>query len=111
MCIVEDHPEGYPRLAAFIDSDIDNVLFRRFGILHARLLLYKQTEITELELQLRQLDKKDEDTSNDWRLHSHINLSRGDNKERKELIEKIEIKLKEYGWFDAFDTRRANADV
>jgi hypothetical protein len=48
------------------------------------------------------LDKEDENTPNDWKLHSHINLSRGDNKVRKELIEKIELKMKEYGWSVVF---------
>jgi hypothetical protein len=102
MCSVEDYPEGYPRLAAYIDSDVDNTLFRRFGILHARTLLYKQAEITELEKQLLELDQKDENTSNDWKLHSHINLARGDNKVRKELMDKIELKMKEYGWLNVF---------
>jgi hypothetical protein len=73
-------------------------MFRRFGILHARSLLYKQAELTELEEQLQKLDEEDQGTSNDWKLHSHINLSRGDNKIRKELMEKIDMKMKEYGW-------------
>lgn len=72
-------------------------MFRRFGILHARMLLYKQAEITELEVQLQKLDKEDENTSNEWKLHSHIYLSRGDNKVRKELMDRVEVKIKEYG--------------
>ncbi len=104
MCIVEDSPEGYPRLASFIDSDVDNVMFRRFGILHARLLLYKQAEITELERELQELDKGDTDTPNEWKLHSHINLSRGDNKVRKELVDKIDLKMKDYGWLLVFQS-------
>src|SRR5215469_11608832 len=35
-------PEGYPRLAAFLDSDENFMVYRRFGYLQSRLLLEKQ---------------------------------------------------------------------
>lgn len=55
--IVEDYREGYPRLSAFVNSDLDFMLFKRFGQLHARVLLQKQDEITEIEQKLNELDK------------------------------------------------------
>jgi hypothetical protein len=95
---VEAREKGYPRLAAFIDSDVDYNMFRGFGSLHALLLLHKQAELTELEGQLQELDKADANNpETKWKLHSHINTPKGDNETRKALLEKIELKMKEYG--------------
>jgi hypothetical protein len=97
--IVENHPEGYPRIAAYINSDNDTALFRRFGDLHARSLLYKQAELTELEAKLAKLDGDDnakEDT--EWRVSLSIHHENGKhNEERKALIEEIDGKLEAYG--------------
>jgi hypothetical protein len=96
---VENHPEGYPRIAAYINSDDDTVLFRRFGNLHARSLLYKQIELTELEAKLAKLDGDDnakEDT--EWRVSLAIHHENGKhNEERKTLMEEIHRKLEAYG--------------
>lgn len=99
---VENFPEGYPRISAYIDSDADTPLFRRFGILHARSLLYKQVELTELEAQLNQLDKEDEGRpgadENKWRLGHSISEDDGDqNEKRRDLMKQIDQKLEEYG--------------
>jgi hypothetical protein len=96
--LVELYPEGFPRIAAFIDSDPGNSLFRRFGILNARILLYRQVELTELEKKLNELDKKDnakEDT--EWRIGHGLHHDGGHgNEERKALIDEIEKKSKGY---------------
>lgn len=42
-------PKGYPQLAAFLDSDENFMLYRRFGFLQARILLNRQDELRELE--------------------------------------------------------------
>ncbi|KAB8289845.1 hypothetical protein EYC80_010477 [Monilinia laxa] len=55
--IIELYPEGYPQLAAVIDSDEQFMLYRRFGHLQARILLNKQDELRELEFQLNHIDK------------------------------------------------------
>jgi hypothetical protein len=99
---VERYPEGYPRIAAYIDSDSDTALFRRFGVLHARSLLYKQVELTELEAQLNKLDKEDEGEPgadpNKWRLGHSTSLNDGQmNEKRRDLMKKIDEKLEEYG--------------
>lgn len=96
---MEEHPEGYPRVAAFINSDKDTVLFRRFGGLHSRLLLYKEVELTQLETQLASLDRDDSlKDETRWRNHHSIHRDDGSqNEERKALVEKIEPKLLAYG--------------
>jgi len=101
---VERYPKGYPRIAAYFDSDSDTALVRRFGQLHARILLYKQVELTELEARLDKLDKEDEGTpgedSNGWKLRHSISLKGGHmNEERRDLVKEIDEKLEEYGEF------------
>lgn len=96
---MERYPEGYPRVSAFIDSDYDTALFRRFSILHARSLLYKEVELTELEAQLDKLDKEDEAAEeNKWRLGHSISLEGGQqNEKRRDLMKQIDEKLEVYG--------------
>lgn len=56
---VESYPIGYPRQAVFADSDESFMLYRRFGYIHSRLLLYKQDELRELEASLHNMDLLD----------------------------------------------------
>lgn len=53
---VNDHPRGYPNLAAFLDSNEGFAIYRRFGYLQSRLLLDKQEELRLLEEKLGSLD-------------------------------------------------------
>lgn len=100
---VERYPEGYPRSSAYLNSCPGTAYFRRFGTLHTRSLLYKQVELTNLETQLNELDKKDAETSGKeddttWRLGHSISLNDGYmNEERRDLMQKIDQKMKEYG--------------
>ncbi|KAI9695995.1 MAG: hypothetical protein M1820_008336 [Bogoriella megaspora] len=57
---VEDFPQGYPRLAAFMSSDKDFTQFRRFSTLRTQLLLMLQHDIMLLERQLNYLDLRTE---------------------------------------------------
>ncbi|RDW81917.1 hypothetical protein BP6252_03029 [Coleophoma cylindrospora] len=106
---LENFPRGYPRFSAYVDSDNDTVLFRRFGILHARSLVYKQVELTELEAQLNKLDKADAGTpekdDNAWRIRYSIHVETERNQARKDLIDKIDQKLKEYDELLLLDAR------
>lgn len=101
--LVERYPPGYPRSSAYLDSGPGTAYFRRFGALHARSLLYKQVELTGLETQLNELDKKDAQTNGKeddttWRLGHSISLNNGYmNEERRDLMQKIDQKMKEYG--------------
>ena len=56
--VVEDCPNGYPRLSAFLSSDHSFSCYRGFGYLHSRVLLGLQDRIVALE---RELDQKDDD--------------------------------------------------
>ncbi|KAL8803978.1 MAG: hypothetical protein Q9182_002850 [Xanthomendoza sp. 2 TL-2023] len=57
---LETFPEGFPRLACFLDSDDSFMLFKRFGTVFSRLLLNKQDEIRRMEAELLGMDKTDE---------------------------------------------------
>ena len=89
--VVEARRQGYPRLAAFINSDKDFVVFRAFGELRTRTLLHKQDEIVDLEQTLHDLDGEETTAYN-------LSARRQDeNQERKDLLSVIEVKLREYG--------------
>lgn len=52
-----DVPPGYPKLASLISKDKNYAVFRKFSSLNARNILYLQSELTELESQLEQIDQ------------------------------------------------------
>lgn len=93
--VVEHCPEGYPRLAAFLDSDENFMLYRRFGFLQARLLLNKQDELRELEKDLDRLDKVDQ--AKDPSLLKSREKDDAVDGRRKKLLYDVEEKFKEYG--------------
>ena len=98
--IVEECPAGYPRLAAFLDSDANFMLFRRFGFLHARVLLNKQDELRVLEKDLDEVDRADavEDPELlECRERDIRHQPTGRRKSRQGLLQEIEKKLSEYG--------------
>jgi hypothetical protein len=95
--VVENCPEGYPRLAALLDSDEKFMLYRRFGFLQARVLLNKQDELRELEKDLDRLDKVDQ--ANDPSLLKSREKDDAASGRRKKLLSDIEEKFKEYGHF------------
>jgi hypothetical protein len=56
---VQNHPHGWPRIAAFLDSDPNFMIYRRFGYVRTRLLTYHQDVIREMEANLEKLDWDD----------------------------------------------------
>ena len=93
---VADRPEGYPWFAEFINRSEDRLIFRQFGYLRCRLLLYTQQELSELEAQLEYMDHRDR-TKCDIALRSrHLDENRNKPQWRQELFEKVKIKLHEY---------------
>ena len=111
MCLVEDHPEGYPQLAAFINSDENFMICRKYGFLRSRVLLYRQDELRQLERDLLEADQEDaQDCPLALRSRKTDEERPQDAYSRKPLIEKIDAKLKEYGetlnlfWFDECGT-------
>lgn len=93
--IVEDYPDGYPRLAAVMNSDNDFTMFRRFGTLHMRNLLHLQVELSVLEQKLKELDNADAlNPETSWNLRSHLGAGGPDI--RTNLLYTIRSKLKDY---------------
>lgn len=87
------YPRGYPSLTAFMNLEPKFDMFRRFGRLRIRALLYKQDELVELEEQLELVDSRD-------RVQLHLSSRRHDrNKARKDLLDQIDKKLAEYGTY------------
>jgi hypothetical protein len=97
---VDDYPDGYPRLAVFMNSDSKFVVYRRFGMLHARLLLHLQNKIAAMERRLNLLDKKlDAEPLGDSPLYRWDEEKAGLQQleqEHLELIGRIKESLKEY---------------
>ena len=91
---MDDYAEGYGKLAAFIDCDPNFRIYRKFGWLHSRVLLYIQDELRELEEELEDIDAWEAKSGNDLKLRCR---RADDNTERLELIAKIKEKLDEYG--------------
>jgi len=92
---IDDHPNGYPRLAALMNSDENFLLCRKYGFLHNRVLLYRQDELRELEQELLKLDKKANEKS-EIAVKSRIAEERILGLERQDLINRIDGKLSEY---------------
>lgn len=95
---MEDYPAGFPKVAAFVDSDENFVFYRIFGWLSSRILLYNQDKLMELEEDLRKLDGCDARQDP----HRLQNRQRDDARfddarpRRRLLFEKIEPLLKQY---------------
>ncbi|KAF2631335.1 hypothetical protein BU25DRAFT_407849 [Macroventuria anomochaeta] len=85
---------GYRGFSAFLASDNDFLIFRKFGTLSARLLLYLQDEIAVLEEALRDIeDKHSGPTAPDL----HNGSFRQDQlTERKALLDTLSVKVRAY---------------
>src|SRR5436190_10730955 len=51
-----DDPIGYGAIATAMSGNCDLSIYRRFGVLNSRNLLYLQSEVMALETQLQELD-------------------------------------------------------
>ena len=97
--IVDDHPIGYPQLAAFTKSDKNFLIARKYGFLRARVLLYRQDELSVLEMDLIAMDR-DDNIYRPLALYSRRYVSKNVDDplySREVLMRKIDDKLKEYG--------------
>ena len=97
--VVEDHPKGYPQLTAFLNSDDNFLIARKYGFLRTRLLLYHQDELSVLEKGLLALDDEDKANRKKALRSRKYDEETDDNSEytRKALMGKIADKLKDYG--------------
>lgn len=106
---MELFPKGYPRQAAFADSDESFMIYRRFGYIHSRLLLNKQDELRELEASLKNMDLIDADSDEGKLCLQSRDLDENREKipgleSRRELLERIERKTLQYGRLEKFST-------
>ena len=103
ILLVEDAPKGFPRVARFLNSDESFMIHRRFGCLFSRLLLTRQDEISRMEEQLEAMDRRDQREGNGKYIQSIVLDERRGNIpptwacSRIELLEKLELKVKQYG--------------
>ena len=95
---VDDAGPGYPRLAAFVDSDANFMIYRRFGYLRTRLLLYHQDVLRAREEELDKLDKSSlDDPTTERQLCSRRVDEDQEFPQRMELYEKLDKEIRTYG--------------
>ena len=92
---MDTYSEGYGKVAAVEDCDPNFLICRKFGELHLRVLLHRQDELVEMEEELEYLDKAD--YKDDYRKLRSRRRDYAIDSNRKNLLIKIEKKLKEYG--------------
>ncbi|OCL06343.1 hypothetical protein AOQ84DRAFT_297184, partial [Glonium stellatum] len=98
---VDDCPNGYPRLAAFMSSEPCFSTYRGFDYLHARVLLGFQDQLVTLERELDRKDSIDHKNGLGRRLHSRGRDERkssrdGGERSRDHILEDIQKKLMQY---------------
>jgi hypothetical protein len=100
--LVDDHPNGWPRLAAFQNSADSFLIFRRFSLMHCRLLVGLQVEITDLEKRILELDRIDAEvgSATGYRLRT-IEHHNGWDPEKISLSEQLMAKLQVYGKYSS----------
>ncbi|KAF2647153.1 hypothetical protein K491DRAFT_672411 [Lophiostoma macrostomum CBS 122681] len=87
---LEDHRQGYPRLAAFLALDSNFTLVKRFDNLHLRILLDHQDRLAELEEKLQACDDQEE-------IQLNLCSRRQDSNEtRRTLLTAVEVELERY---------------
>jgi len=92
-----------------MNSDENFLMARKYGVLHNRVLLYRQDELRDLEEQLFGLDAQDaQDEEGDGKvaLTSRLRDDQREGSMRKALIQEIDEKLKEYGMPLLYPTTR-----
>lgn len=101
---------GYPKLAGQMAMLREIAIFRRFGALNARNLLYLQSELTDLEAALMKAEARDsahpkwekQAHAKDWYWIEHSVKADDEDAVQYNLMMKIREKLKEYSKFAPF---------
>lgn len=83
-------------MAAFLDSDENFMMYRRFGWIQSRLLLKKQSEISDLE---KDLEVQDGFLADGEEVEEGQELVEEQSDYKNELLKKLEVKFGEYGKF------------
>lgn len=110
----KENLEGYEDFSKYIASDGDLSIYRRFGALGARNILYLQAELQALEAQLERLDDEDHEeigklTGNErrdilwaaksWESFSKQATTEGRQSEKMNLVIRLRALMKAYGRF------------
>lgn len=89
---------GWPRVATHIESGLDFAIYRRFGYLRTRLLLYHQDRLAEMEAKLDMIDRQDcKDKETQSFLGNRSDDDRRSGSLRKALFLELDKELKTYG--------------
>lgn len=93
-----NYPDGWPRVAAFMESSDSFGIFRKFGQCHTRLLISHMSNITDLETELHEIDKRDELGGKDteWRLKNRYH-EEGMDTTKRNLETRLEKEIIAYG--------------
>ena len=98
---MDNYQQGYGKVAGFETCDPSFNMYRKFGWLHNRALLDIQDELSELEHELQYLDEYDFKDGDEVRLisrrYDYGLLGTEKHSDRRNLINQIKEKLKEYG--------------
>ncbi|KAL8731172.1 MAG: hypothetical protein Q9166_003579 [cf. Caloplaca sp. 2 TL-2023] len=97
---------GYSSLAPFLDSDDGFMLYRRFGFLHQRVLLYRQDELRRMEQDLEELDQRDDFLGLGSRQSQAFEELDWRQRGRQTIFRDIERKLSEYSEYIHFSGSR-----
>lgn len=115
-----EHLQGFADFSQFISSDDDLSVYRRFGGLGARNILYLQAELQFLERQLADLDAADlnliqrqggdkgeqkltDDAARSWESFIYqVEEGNERQKDKMRLVLRIREVMKEYGTFRLF---------
>ena len=97
--VVEDHPRGFPQLAALLKEEENFCIYRGFDWLRHRLLLAKQIEIARLEEKL--IDKDVELAALDYTklMETKPSQTLDEQADHNRLLQTVKENLGEYGWF------------
>ena len=102
---VQELATGYPKISNFMELIPEAAIFRRFGALNARRLLYLQAELLQLQSRLEAVELSDKQSNDqrremysvDWEwLEASMNADDPATKKQWLLIQEIGTKLKEY---------------
>jgi hypothetical protein len=104
---MESYAAGFPDFAAYIASDAELAIYRRFSRLSARNLLYLQSELLELERAVDGFDTEDlqEQRGPDideariprrWEEFVEMSEKREKEKERMRIVREVRRLMKEY---------------
>jgi hypothetical protein len=94
---VHGGPNGYPKLARFLDSDDNFMVYRRFGFLQTRLLLETQDRLRVLEKRLDKLDESETAGDDNQDNLCSRDGDGSDQTERINLMAAIRTVFQEYG--------------